>query len=125
MPDINPYESPRIAPGNTPTTTGEATLRVTRHWQYQDWLRAYQISVDGSPRDRIRTDQTISIPVTPGELIVVASIDWAKSTPVYVEAQPGDIIDLEVSGSLKGWKLLLVGYYSAFAPHQWLTLERI
>jgi len=125
MSEINPYKSPTLDDSEATAGPGEALLRVTRRWQYQDCLRAYEISVDGIPHDKIRTDQTISIPIAAGELIVVASVDWAKSPPVVVQARPGNTIELEVGGALKGWKLVWAGYYTLFAPQQYLTLERI
>ncbi|PQO39157.1 hypothetical protein C5Y96_04655 [Blastopirellula marina] len=122
---VNPFESPKIDTGQVPNETGEATLRVTRPWELQGCARAYQIFVDGIRCDSVRINQTITIPVHSGELVVVAKVDGWKSEPIELNVQPGALIDLEVSGTFKRWRVCLIVLYALFAPsHKWLCLKR-
>ncbi len=62
MNEVNPFESPTAdLPDAAPT--GDAWIRVTRPWQYQDSLRAYGIKIDGMRREKIRVRETVSIPL--------------------------------------------------------------
>ncbi|WP_146118796.1 hypothetical protein [Blastopirellula marina] len=93
--------------------------------QYQDYLRAYWIKIDGQRREKIRVRETVTIPVESGEVLVGASIDWAMAQPMFVTVQPGETIDLELRGALRGWKILLASYYVFFRPGYWLELRRV
>ncbi|MHC2067843.1 hypothetical protein ACYFX5_10255 [Bremerella sp. T1] len=125
MPETNPFESPKAEILMAESGRGDATIRIRRQWQYQDFVRRYLITVNNVPREKIAVNQTILIPVEAGTVSIVASIDWAKTAPMYLEIQAGEIIDIEVSGRLKGWRLLFAGYASLFTPHQWLELKRL
>ncbi|PQO35963.1 hypothetical protein DTL21_08530 [Bremerella cremea] len=126
MDEINPFESPTTPEASDASAErGDAWLRITRPTQYQDYLRAYTIKVDGRHREKIRVNETITISVESGTLLVMASIDWAKAPPLLVIIQPGETVDLEVRGALRGWKIFLASYYVFFRPGKWLELRRV
>ncbi|PQO28234.1 hypothetical protein C5Y97_25400 [Blastopirellula marina] len=125
MNDVNPFESPQADTSAPPPSRGDAWIRVHRPAQYQDYLRAYWIKIDGQRREKIRVRETVTIPVESGEVLVGASIDWAMAQPMFVTVQPGETIDLELRGALRGWKILLASYYVFFRPGYWLELRRV
>lgn len=125
MNDVNPFESPSADTSAAPPTTGDAWVRVHRPPQYQDYLRAYWIKVDGQQREKISVRETVTIPVESGDVLVGASVDWAKAQPLLVTLKPGEVIDVEVRGALRGWKILLASYYVLFRPGHWLELRRV
>lgn len=124
-PEVNPFESPKIDTSHVPIEPGEATLRITRPWQLQGCVRVYQIFVDDFRSGSVRNHQTITIPVHSGDLVVIAKMDSWKSEPVELKVDPGDMIDLEVSGTFKRWRICLIPIYALFVPsHKWLCLKR-
>lgn len=125
-PEVNPFESPKVDTSHVPIEPGEATLRITRPWQLQGCARAYQIFVDGIRCDSVRINQTITIPVHSGDLVVAAKVETWKSEEIQLKIHPGDIVDLEVSGTFRRWRIFLVVLYTLFAPsHKFLCLKRV
>lgn len=68
--------------------------KVTR----QDIFRAYSIEVDGVPRGKLARGDSLRVEVAPGPHVVRAAIDWAGSPEIGVQVEPGQEIQLEVTG---------------------------
>jgi hypothetical protein len=73
----------------------DGTIRLTREPRgKRDRLRAYSILVDGEKAGWVRPGQTVEVPLAQGAHSVRIAIDWARSPPVEVEIDAGEVVDL-------------------------------
>jgi len=99
-----------------------STLRIVRHGGYADALRSYKIFVNGSQVGTIARKSTVNIEVPSGPLTVEARVDWGRSRPLRIEAQPGQTIEVEVANHWGAW-LSLWGI--TFGAGSYLTLSQL
>jgi hypothetical protein len=68
---------------------------------YRDFLRSYQVMVDGKMAAKIKRGQTLTLPIPAGQHEIFLRIDWCRSPSVEVDAQPGQVIEMscEPAGS--------------------------
>lgn len=101
-----------------------AKLVIARPRQYADMLRRYRITVDGELAARIATGQSVEIDLPPGGHRIVATIDWARSNPVEIDAEASGKHRLEVGSNVAGWRLLLGILYATIWRDRYLYLKR-
>jgi hypothetical protein len=65
------------------------------HHSWRDRARNYRVLVDGRQRAELGDDETIQIPVTPGQHVVLLKIDWCRSRDLQVDIRHGEIVRLE------------------------------
>jgi hypothetical protein len=82
-------------------------------------LRRYNIRIDGELVGKIRRGSQLAVEVTPGSHHVRASIDWAGSPRVDVNAIDGTDVHLTVSPAGNPFQ----GWYQT-TKHGYLKLER-
>jgi hypothetical protein len=114
---------------NTQNPNGEipgerlATLRITRGKYYTDSLRAYKIIIDGETAGRIKRNEVIEVPITPGLHKVVLKIDWCRSNELEVKIEERQSLDLVCGSPMTGWRILLHPIYGIFLRNRYLWLR--
>lgn len=70
---------------------GMPTLVFRREKAWTAKLRKYRLLVDGVEIGRIGDGQEFRYPITPGQHVVEASVDWVKSAPLSIDTRAGDM----------------------------------
>lgn len=96
---------------------------ITRPRQWADRARSYRIIDNGSEVGRIRAGEELRHSLSPGQHVLTARIDWARSRDLSVVVESGKRIDLEVGSNAKGWLLLAVIYLVTFGFRDYLYLR--
>ncbi len=78
-------------------------LRLRRGADSAAVFRRIVVEVDGSVVARLRPQEETIVPVTPGEHLVRARMDWTRSAPMTVELRAGEVFTLE---SKFGWRVV-------------------
>lgn len=102
----------------------QASITVSRMGGYADSLRGYKVKIDDEVVATISANESVDIPVTPGNHTIVICIDWARSNRLDFEVQPDEHLRFECGSNLTGWRSLLALVY-LFMPHKWLWLSRV
>lgn len=82
-------------------------LKLRRASEFANWLRAYDVLVDGEPVAKIRNGKEIAIAVTPGHHTVELVIDWCRSNPIEIEVFEGQDVMLRCGSNYTGLRLFL------------------
>ena len=102
--------------------TRTAILRIFRGGGNTNRFRKYKILVNGIEIGAIAHNSAADFQVPCGTLKLTAQIDWCRSQPVLVEAQPNERIEIEVSNT----RGPLLGIWSVtFGSGSYLTLKRV
>ena len=100
-------------------------IRISRKAAFQDRFRAYKIVLDDEEIGTIRANETREFEVSPGKHTLVIKIDWATSNTIeFTHGEKDKILDFEVSGGMKGWRILLAILYTSIWSNQYLLLEQ-
>jgi hypothetical protein len=96
---------------------------VVRRSGFADLLRRYKIFVNGNYAGSIARNATLNLRVPRGKVSLEARIDWGRSRPLVVEAQPGRRIEVEVANHWGAWLALWAitfgfGTYLVLRPAQ-------
>jgi|SRR5215469_18102852 len=87
------------------TATGEPTADLPRsdsativlrreRGGYRDFLRSYEVMVDGKMAAKIKRGQTVTLPIPAGQHEIFLRIDWCRSPSVEVDARSGEVIKM-------------------------------
>ncbi len=68
------------------------------HASWADRARKYRVLVDGGQRAEIGDDETVQIPVTPGQHVIRMKIDWCRSRDLQVDIRHGEIAAAGMQG---------------------------
>ncbi len=101
-----------------------ALFKMVRDSGYADWLRAYEIVLDGKTISEVRNGEMKCLSVSPGQQEVYLRISWCRSNPVEFIATEDEAVVFNVRSSLRGARLLLGLWYILLAPNSYLQLER-
>jgi len=104
------------------STGTSCMLRLIRRSGYADWLRSYEIIVNGIKVGTLARNSVLDLVVPSGRVTVEARIDWGRSRPLTVEATPDQRIEIEVSNH---WGALLAIWAITFGAHSYLILKRL
>ena len=88
---------------------------------WRDKLRAYQLTVDGAQAGRIRSGETLDLPISPGRHWAEARIDWSGSRRLEFEAAAGAAVRLKVEPNGN----LLNATWQIFTRRAWLRLTHL
>ena len=84
----------------------KCNVRVVRRSGFADWLRRYDILVNGKYAGSIARNATFDLKVPCGKVTLEARIDWGRSAPLAIEAQPGRRAEVEVTNHWGAWHSL-------------------
>jgi hypothetical protein len=96
-------------------------LRIVRRGGYADMLRSYKIFVNDEATGSIARNSVLDLDVPSGPLKVEARVDWGRSQPVMIEAQPDQTVEVEVSNHWGPW---LAPWAITFGASSYLTLKQ-
>jgi len=88
-------------------------------------MRAYSIEIDGDKIGTIKEGETKDIPIDEGAHIVKLKIDWACSNELQINVSSGEDINLECGNAMRGWKIILVIFYTTIWRKKYLWIEEI
>jgi len=83
-------------------------------------LRRYKIFVDDAHVGTIARNGVLDVEVPSGHRTVQARIDWCRSKPVTIDAQPSQATELEVANH---WGALLSLWGVTFGAQSYLDLK--
>jgi hypothetical protein len=72
------------------------TIRVVRPSLVVDWIRSYQILINGKKAGKIGNDSTLEIRVPAGSVTIEARLDWVRSQPLTINTVPRQTLEIEV-----------------------------
>jgi len=72
------------------TDANACTIRFVRPSQYADWLRSYELWVNGTSVGKLARNDVLEITLPAGTCTIDASIDWGRSQPLVVRTSPGN-----------------------------------
>jgi hypothetical protein len=84
----------------------QCDVRVLRRSGFADWLRRYDILVNGKYAGSLAHNATLNLEVPCGKVTLEARIDWGRSRPLVIEAQHGRRIEVEVANHWGAWLAL-------------------
>ncbi len=102
-----------------------ATLLLQRRGSYPDRFRKYRLEIDGRRVGTIRGKSKLRIEIPAGAHTARATIDWCGSNTVSFEVEEDEIIQLDVTTKLKGFRFFLSLFYIFFARKSYLTLSLV
>jgi hypothetical protein len=70
---------------------------------FAHWLRRYVILVNGKYAGSFARNATLNLKVPRGKVSLEALIDWGRSRPLVVEAEPGRRTKVEVANHWGAW----------------------
>ena len=97
----------------------QGTIKFIRASKYPDRIRTYKIFVDETPVGTLGAASSFEITTGSGRKTIQARIDWCRSQPLYIEIQPGQRIEIDVTND---WNPMLALVAVTFAAHKYLTL---
>ena len=103
-------------------TDANCTLRIIRRSGYADALRSYKILINGTAVGSVALNSVLDLEVPCGPLEIEARVDWARSSPLAIEAVPGKKIEVEVSNN---WGALLGLWAVTFGYRSYLLLREL
>ena len=83
----------------------------------RDLMRAYVITVDGSPAGKVRLGAKITIDAAPGAHRVQARVDWTGSPELEVHVEAGSTLQLVVEPAGSAFE-----FWQLFGTTHWLHL---
>jgi hypothetical protein len=86
-----------------------ATIRLKRTSEYNNRMRDYKIFIDGQQIGTIANGETKDFPVTVGQHIVTAKVDWCSSPDLSVDINDNQTKNLKVGGFRNGQFLMPIG----------------
>jgi hypothetical protein len=91
---------PETAAGLPRSDLATIVLRRERG-SYRDFMRSYQVIVDGEMAAKIKRGQTLTLPIPAGRHEIFIRIDWCRSPVLEVDAGSGQVIEMscEPAGS--------------------------
>ena len=95
---------------------------IHRGSSWQDRGRKYRVLVDGGQRAEIGNDETVQVPVTPGEHMLRLQIDWCRSRDLPVSIRHGEILRLECKPN--AWPLLMLLYITIWR-NKYISLDTV
>jgi hypothetical protein len=94
-------------------------IRIVRGSKFADYLRHYQILVNGAVVGAVGTGGVLELVVPAGPLAIEAKVDWGRSRPLTIEAAPRQKIEIEVANN---WGALLSLWAITFGKNTNLKL---
>lgn len=85
------------------TDANVCTIRFVRPSQYADWLRSYELWVNGTSVGTIARNGTLEIAAPAGACTIEATIDWGRSKPLIVRTERGETVEIEVKNKWGAW----------------------
>jgi hypothetical protein len=95
---------------------------VVRRSGFADWLRRYDILVNGTYAGSVAHNATLNLKVPCGTVTLEARIDWGRSEPLVIEAQPGRRVEVEVANH---WGAGLALWAITFGSGTYLVLRPV
>lgn len=89
---------------------------------WSDYLRSFNIVIDGKAVGRLYAGGSSAIEVAPGSHEVFLKIDWCRSEKIDVNLTPGEVVRF-LGGSRAN--PLTIFYWMTFGRSRYLTLTRI
>jgi hypothetical protein len=87
---------------------------------FPDRLRSYRIVLDGETIARVRSGETVTVPVDAGHRELHLAIDWARSPSIELDLADDD------EPIVRCWpnaKALLVPYFMTFGRCRWIGID--
>jgi hypothetical protein len=105
--------------------TVEVPVLISRPRQLANLRREFELLLDGEPVARVGNGRCVTIPVTYGEHVVVAKIDWCRSRPVPLAVREDSEACLRVRCTVPWWALLVpfLIFVYIFVPGWYLDVE--
>jgi hypothetical protein len=85
---------------------------------WRDFARSYRIHMDGRYCGRVRRGQTIELPISAGQHVVQARIDWLGSSDLVVNVPAGSSVTCCVESNGSAW----LGRSQIAGSEPWLRL---
>ncbi|MDE5444453.1 hypothetical protein GWG65_23995 [Bradyrhizobium sp. CSA207] len=104
------------------TDADACTIRFVRPSQYADWLRSYELRVNGTSVGKLARNDALEITVPAGACTIEASIDWGRSHPLIVRTAPGETVEIEVKNRWGAWAAL---WAISFGRNSYLVLTKV
>ena len=98
-------------------------ISLKRDSGYADRLRKNRVLVDGQEIGRIGDSEEKTFEIAPGQHQLVVRVDWAKTPAVSFVATQGQTAKFSCGTNLRGLRIILVLYYTVFAPSKYLWLK--
>ena len=103
-------------------TGATSKLKIVRQGGYSDRLRSYKIFVNDEHVGTVAHNSVLDLDVPSGTVKVQARIDWGRSRPLIVNAEPNQAIEVEVSNN---WGPLLGLWGATFGSGSYLLLKEL
>lgn len=97
---------------------------INRKYSAIDSLRNYEILINNNCVGKIEPKGEF---IYDGENIkeILIKIDWCYSNKIIVNKEDKDIINLEVSSNISGYKILFQLFYITFLRKKYLKLAKV
>ena len=95
-------------------------LTLVRGVEQTNYLRAYEIFVDGASIGSIKSGQTKHIELSPGKYELVLKINWCSSAAFEFEIAEEKNTELVCGATYNNWKCM---FMFALKPANWLYVE--
>jgi hypothetical protein len=99
-------------------------MTVTRDSGYADVVRAYSVLLDGKKIGEIRNGETKKFSIEPGAHTMSFKIDWCGSKTLDFTAVEDQPLAFRAESNLRGWRLLLAGWYAIVDRTSYLLIEQ-
>ncbi|MCK1352607.1 hypothetical protein IVB56_16265 [Bradyrhizobium sp. CW7] len=104
------------------TYANACTIRFVRASQYADWLRSYELWVNGTSVGKLARNGVLEITLPAGACTIEATIDWGRSQPLVVRTTPGQTVEIEVRNRWGAWAAL---WAISFGKNSYLVLTEV
>jgi len=98
-------------------------ISLTRDSGYADSIRRYLLECDGPIIGDIRQGETREFNIPDGIHKIRLKIDWASSNTLDLELSNNDVIELDCGSNLRGWRVVILFFYSMIMPSKYLWIK--
>jgi len=98
-------------------------ITIRRDSGYADYLRAYEVVLDGNVIGKIKNGQELELNVPSGQHELYLKIDWCRSNGVAFENNGSNVV-FECGSSLRGLRILLAILYITFFYDKYIWLKK-
>ncbi|MCA9115202.1 MAG: hypothetical protein KDA79_08945 [Planctomycetaceae bacterium] len=88
----------------------EALLHVLRCKAHPNRIRAYKLLLDGREIGVVRNGQLFEATIPPGEHVLIAKVDWARSRPLSFQCTAGERVSIRCETSADPVAILKAGF---------------
>lgn len=89
------------------------------------FFRSLPIYLDGKKIGMIKENQTLEIPVLPGNHEIFVKMDWSRSNKIVFNIAEGEQTHFKCTRSIQGWQLGFLIFYMLFFWNRIIQINQL